>query len=246
MLPKVPKVRPLLSEEVWLRSRQLSPEGEEEATTSVSRGSGTLGSQPVSHQRLGRPGQGPEQRGSCGSGSGSAAPAPAAAGRSRVRPRLQRGGAERRCCGRKGVCRGLYKANEVSTDWARLRNPTPFPFSSVSPLAVSLPPLCFPHPKITSSAATSARIGGTVLSSWFRFVHTENHPSPSHNLFYFSRAIFNANDTTEGEMTRHDGVAVAKTVKCSSSSHPCLSLFPFSLLGEVPIAFFVFVLGQLL
>lgn len=181
------------SEEVWLRSWQFSLDVEEEVTTSISRGSPTLG-HSWSHI--------------------SASVALAGQGRG-------------------GRSDGAWGG--VTTDWAGLSNPTPFLFCSVSPLAVSLPPPCFPHPKITSSAVSSARRGGTVLWSWSRFVHTENHSSPNHSLFYFSRDIFNPNGTREDEMTRHDGVAAAKSMKCSSSSYPCLSLFPFSLLGEVPI-----------
>lgn len=111
------------SEEAWLRSRQLSLEVEEEATTPISRGSRTLCWQPVSHPRLRRLCQGngrgePTDRGvqrlqgSAQRGRSSAAPAGEASTGQTLR--LPRGTAYgpgcsgvrlgAHCCGRKGGC----------------------------------------------------------------------------------------------------------------------------------------------
>lgn len=112
-----------------------------------------------------------------------------------------------------------------------------------SPLASSLPPSLLPSsPNHFLCWGQCKQWWGCALGLIQVCVH-ENPSKPKLQPVFFSRAIFNANGTTEGEMTRRGGKAATKSGKCSSSSHPCSSLSSPLLREEVPIASFVLASG---
>ena len=143
-------------------------------------------------------------------------------------------------CGRKVVCTTWLMSRLTDR---RLEESPSLSWQLSTPLASSLPPpLLPPSPNHFLCWGQCKRWWGCALE--LIQVRANKNPSkPKPQPVFFSRAIFNPNSTTEGEVTRHGGAAATESGKCSFSSHPCLSLSPSLLPGEVPIASFVLALG---